>query len=187
MATINLLPWREELRKEQTNQFLVMMGIAVALTIAIIVVIHINMARLIDHQNSRNKILDDEIKRLNIELTKIKGLEETKAKLLSHMEIIQSLQQKRPQIVHLFDEVVRTIPEGLHITELKQSGNTITIQGIAESNGRVSAYMRNIDNSDWMTKPRLQVIESTRKDGRGSMFKLTAQQSEPTKDEATEE
>jgi len=179
MAQINLLPWREELRKEQTNQFVSLLGLALMFTAAIMLLIHMNVARMIDHQNGRNATLQKEIKRLDNELEKIKDLEDTKEKLLSRMEIIQSLQQKRPQIVHLFDEVVKTIPEGLHITEIKQAGDNITIDGIAESNGRVSAYMRNIDNSDWMTKPKLQVIETTRKDGRGSVFTLTAQQSAP--------
>ncbi len=183
MANINLLPWREELRKEQTNQFISITGLALLLTASILVLIHINMSRIINHQNGRNTILSNEIKKLDVELLKIKGLEETKAKLLSRMEIIQSLQQKRPQIVHLFDEIVKTIPEGLHITEIKQSTNSITISGVAESNGRVSAYMRNIDASEWMTKPRLQVIETKRKDGRGSVFILTAQQSAPKTDE----
>ena len=188
MAQINLLPWREELRKEQTNQLLVMTGLSLFFTAAVIALIHMNVAGMIDHQVKRNNILKEEIKRLDIELRKIQGLEETKAKLLSRMEIIQSLQQKRPQIVHRFDEVVHTVPEGLHINELKQSGSSITIEGLAESNGRVSAYMRNIDYSEWMTKPRLQVIESTRKDGRGSKFILVAQQSAPkTDDEKAEE
>lgn len=187
MAQINLLPWREELRKEQTTQFLTLMGLALFLTASIIFLIHMNVARMIDHQNSRNQLLQGEIKRLDIELQKIQGLEDTKAKLLSRMEIIQSLQQKRPQIVHLFDEIVKTIPEGLHITEIKQTSNNITIDGVAESNGRVSAYMRNIDSSEWMTKPRLQVIESTRKDGRGSKFVLIAQQSAPKSDEENAE
>lgn len=183
MAQINLLPWREELRKEQTSQFVSLLGLALLFTAALILLVHMNMVRMIDHQNGRNTILKNEIKRLDEELKKIQGLEDTKEKLLSRMEIIQSLQQKRPQIVHLFDEVVRTIPEGLHITEIKQSGESITVNGIAESNGRVSAYMRNIDNSDWMTKPRLQVIETVRKDGRGSKFTLTALQSAPKTDE----
>lgn len=183
MAHINLLPWREELRKEQTKQFWTMAGLALMLTGSLIVLVHMNISRMIDHQNNRNSILTTEIKKLDVQLLKIKGLEDTKAKLLSRMEIIQSLQQKRPQIVHLFDEIVKTMPEGLHITEIKQSSNNITINGIAESNGRVSAYMRNIDASEWMTKPRLQVIESTRKDGRGSKFILVAQQSAPKTDE----
>lgn len=183
MAQINLLPWREELRKEQNQEFLTWMGLGIMLTAIIMVLVHLHIAGLIDHQMGRNKILDDEIKRLDQELLKIQGLEDTKAKLLSRMEIIQSLQQKRPQIVHLFDELVRTVPEGLHITSITQSGSSITITGIAESNGRVSAYMRNVDSSDWMTQPRLQVIETLRKDGRGSKFIIIAQQSAPKTNE----
>ncbi len=182
MAQINLLPWREELRKEQTKQFITMAALALVFTGSLIALIHMNIGGMIDHQNDRNNILTSEIKKLDEQLKKIQGLEDTKEKLLSRMEIIQSLQQKRPQIVHLFDEIVRTIPEGLHIDEIKQSGDSITISGIAESNGRVSAYMRNIDASEWMTKPKLQIIESTRKDGRGSKFVLIAQQSAPNND-----
>ncbi|HED36296.1 MAG TPA: pilus assembly protein PilN [Gammaproteobacteria bacterium] len=188
MANINLLPWREELRKEQTQEFVTHMGLALLLTASVMGLVHMNIAGMISHQNGRNTILQNEIKRLDIELLKIKDLEDTKARLLARMEIIQSLQQKRPQIVHLFDEIVRTIPEGLHILKIRQEGNNVTINGIAESNGRVSAYMRNIDASEWMTKPRLQVIESTRKDGRGSKFILVAQQSAPkSKDDKAED
>ena len=179
MASINLLPWREELRKEQTRHFVTILIISLILTLAVVAVVHVNINRLISFQDTRNKILDQEIDRLDTELLKIKDLEETKEKLLSRMEIIQSLQQKRPQIVHLFDELVRTIPEGLHINNINQRGETITITGIAESNGRVSAYMRNIDASDWMTSPKLKVIKSKRKDGRGSEFILLASQSAP--------
>jgi len=186
MAQINLLPWREELRKEQTRQFVTLLIISIILTLAIIALIHVNMNRLISHQDKRNKILDQEIVRLDVELLKIKDLEETKEKLLSRMEIIQSLQQKRPQIVHLFDELVKTIPEGLHINNIKQRGNNVTITGLAESNGRVSAYMRNIDASEWMTSPKLKVIQSKRKDGRGSEFILSASQSAPNKKKGEE-
>lgn len=180
MAQINLLAWRDELRKEQTRQFVSLLVFSVILTLAVIMLAHVNVSRLIDHQDARNKILDQEIVRLDKELLKINDLEETKEKLLSRMDIIQSLQQKRPQIVHLFDELVRTMPEGLHLSEIKQQAGNVTIKGIAESNGRVSAYMRNIDASDWMTSPKLKVIQSQRKDGRGSEFILLASQSAPT-------
>ena len=183
MARINLLPWRDELRKEQTRQFVSILIFSVILTLALITLIHVNISRLIAHQESRNTILTQEIVRLDKELLKINDLEETKEKLLSRMDIIQSLQQKRPQIVHLFDELVRTMPEGLHLNEIKQKGDTVTISGIAESNGRVSAYMRNIDASEWMTSPKLSVIQSKRKDGRGSEFILVASQSAPKQDQ----
>ena len=179
MANINLLPWRDELRKEQTRQFISIAIFSVILTAALLFLAQVNVQRIVDHQMARNNILQTEIKRLDNELKEIRGLEETKAKLLSRMEIIQSLQQKRPQVVHLFDEIVRTVPEGLHLQSVSQSGDQLTFTGIAESNGRVSAYMRNLDASDWMTKPKLKVIESRRKDGRGSEFKLIVQQSSP--------
>ena len=183
MANINLLPWREEQRKEKTRQFSSMMGFSVFLTIAVFLLIHVTISGQISHQQKRNKILQDEISRLDVALKEIEGLEETKEKLLSRMDIIQSLQQKRPQIVHLFDEIVRTVPEGIYLTGIKQSGTGININGIAESNGRVSAYMRNIDNSDWMATPKLSVIESKKGTLRSSEFMLTTSQSTPKTDE----
>jgi len=183
MANINLLPWREEQRKEKTRQFTSMTGFSVLLTVAVLVLIHFTISSQISHQQKRNKILQDEISRLDVALKEIEGLEETKEKLLSRMDIIQSLQQKRPQIVHLFDEIVRTVPEGIYLTGIKQSGTGININGIAESNGRVSAYMRNIDNSDWMATPKLSVIESKKGTLRSSEFMLTTSQSTPKTDE----
>ncbi len=187
MANINLLPWRDEKRKEQTRQFVSVLIFSVILTAGIIFLVQTNVQRIVDHQLGRNNMLQTEIKRLDNELKKIRGLEETKTKLLSRMEIIQSLQQKRPQIVHLFDEIVRTVPEGLHLEEFQQNGDQLTFTGVAESNGRVSAYMRNIDASEWMTKPRLKVIESRRKDGRGSEFVLIAKQSAPKDSDSEDE
>jgi len=179
MAHINLLPWREELRKEQTRQFVTLLVISALLTGAIILLIHVNFGKLIDHQNFRNNLLQKEIDKLETQLKEIQELEQTKDKLLSRMEIIQSLQQRRPQIVHVFDEMVRTLPDGVYITNLEQKGDNLTFTGIAESNGRVSAYMRNIDASDWLTEPKLKVIEAKRKDGRGSEFVLDVKQTAP--------
>jgi type IV pilus assembly protein PilN len=186
MANINLLPWREELRKEKTRQFSTITGFSVFLTIAVLLLIHVTISSQISYQQKRNKILQDEISRLEVALQEIEGLEETKEKLLSRMDIIQSLQQKRPQIVHLFDEIVRTVPEGIYLTGIKQSGTNININGIAESNGRVSAYMRNIDSSDWMATPKLSVIESKKGTLRSSEFMLTTSQSTPKTDEEEE-
>jgi type IV pilus assembly protein PilN len=183
MANINLLPWREELRKEKTQQFATVTGFSVILTVSIIALIQFTISSQITYQKKRNKILEDEIAGLDVALKEIEGLEETKEKLLSRMDIIQSLQQKRPQIVHLFDEIVRTVPEGIYLTGIKQSDNTININGVAESNGRVSAYMRNIDSSDWMSTPKLTVIESKKGSLRSSDFVLTTSQSTPKSDE----
>ena len=183
MANINLLPWREELRKEKTRQFTSMLGFSVILTVAIFALIQFTISGQISHQQKRNKILQDEIEQLDIALKEIEGLEETKEKLLSRMDIIQSLQQKRPQIVHLFDEIVRTVPEGIFLTGIKQAGTSISINGVAESNGRVSAYMRNIDSSDWMATPKLSVIESKKGTLRSSDFVLKTSQSTPKTNE----
>ncbi len=179
MAKINLLPWREELRKEQTRQFATLLGLSALMTGAVILLVHFNIAGMIDHQKTRNGILQTEIDQLDIALKEIKDLEDTKAQLLSRMEVIQSLQRQRPQIVHLFDEIVRTVPEGIYLTGIKQRGKELTINGVAESNGRVSAYMRNIDASDWMSTPKLTVIETKKGTLRSSDFVLTTSQSLP--------
>lgn len=179
MAKINLLPWREELRAEKTRQFASLLGMCVFMTIALVGAVHLNIANQIDHQQFRNGILNREISQLDLALKEIKTLEETKQKLLSRMEVIQSLQQQRPQIVHLFDEFVRTVPEGIFLTSIKQNGKDLTINGVAESNGRVSAYMRNIEASDWMATPRLSVIETKKGTLRSSSFVLTTSQSTP--------
>ena len=121
----------------------------------------------------------DEIATLDASLKQIDALEETKEQLLARMDVIQSLQQQRPQIVHLFDDFVRTVPEGIYLRDIKQEGDQLTIQGVAESNGRVSAYMRNIDSSDWMTTPKLKVIESKAGALRSSDFTLVTSQTSP--------
>lgn len=179
MARINLLPWREELRAEKTRQFVTMLGLSAFMTVAIIALVHITIAAQISHQEFRNNILNKEIERLDQALKEIKELENTKDELLSRMEVIQSLQARRPQVVHLFDEIVRTVPEGIYLTGLKQSGKAITIDGVAESNGRVSAYMRNIDASEWMSTPKLKVIETRKGTLRSSNFVLTTSQTSP--------
>ncbi len=186
MAKINLLPWREELRKEQTRQFVTVLALSALLTAALVFLVNMNINSQIQHQQVRNQILKNEITQLDAALAEIKGLEETKQQLLSRMEVIQSLQQRRPQVVHLFDEIVRTVPEGIYLREIKQNDKTLTIKGVAESNGRVSAYMRNIDASEWMTMPRLKVIESKKGTLRSSDFELTTSVATPSGNEEEE-
>lgn len=179
MAKINLLPWREELRAEKTRQFVTMLGLSALMMSAIVLLVHVTIAGQISHQESRNEILNKEIKKLDLALKEIKDLENTKQELLSRMEVIQSLQQRRPQVVHLFDEFVRTVPEGIYLTSITQRGKALTINGVAESNGRVSAYMRNIDSSEWMSTPKLSVIATKKGTLRSSNFVLTTSQSAP--------
>ena len=179
MAHINLLPWREEQRQEQTRQFATVTVLSLVLTGALVFMVHVTVNNQIDHQKYRNKMLQDEITTLDASLKQIEALEETKDQLLARMDIIQSLQQQRPQIVHLFDDFVRTVPEGIYLTSIKQQGPQLTIKGVAESNGRVSAYMRNIDASSWMATPKLKVIETRKGTLRSSDFTLMTSQSRP--------
>jgi len=179
MAHINLLPWREEQRHEQTRQFATVTVLSLVLTGAILFMVHVTFSNQIDHQKYRNKILQTEITTLDASLKQIEALEETKEQLLARMDVIQSLQQQRPQIVHLFDDFVRTVPEGIYLTKIKQQGEQLIIKGVAESNGRVSAYMRNIDTSDWMATPKLKVIKTRKGTLRSSDFTLITSQSLP--------
>lgn len=177
MARINLLPWREELRAQQQKDFVVQVVLAAVFGAAIWGLWHMQMAQTIEHQNSRNGFLQAEIKKLDKEIKEINDLEKTKANLLARMNVIQELQSNRPMSVHLMDELVRTLPEGVHLTRVQQSEAKLSIDGVAQSNARVSAYMRNIDASDWLANPGLQVIETKKQErSRSAEFTLTAKQ-----------
>ncbi|HSH29989.1 MAG TPA: PilN domain-containing protein [Thiohalobacter sp.] len=177
MARINLLPWREELRAQQQKDFVVQVVLAAVFGAAVWGLWHMQMAQTIEHQNSRNGFLQAEIKKLDKEIKEINELEKTKANLLARMNVIQELQSNRPMSVHLMDELVRTLPEGVHLTRLQQSETGLSIDGVAQSNARVSAYMRNIDASDWLANPGLQVIETKKQErSRSAEFTLTAKQ-----------
>lgn len=183
MATLNLLPWREERRKEQLRQFLTMMALSVILMCLVILAVHLHYSRLINVQESRNNFLKNEITAVEKNIREINRLAKEKKRLLARMNVIQQLQRNRPGIVHLFEEMVKVIPEGAYIESLKQNGNKLMIKGNAQSNARISAYMRNIDASDWLTKPRLNIIEKkgNSKKSSGRQFSLTAEQLSPTK------
>ena len=176
MAHINLLPWREERRKEQLRQFLTLMGLSVVLMILIILAVHLQYSRMISSQEARNRYLKKEIAVVEKQIREINNLAKEKKRLLARMEVIQQLQRNRPGIVHLFDEMVKVIPEGVYLTSLTQKGNNLTITGIAQSNARVSAYMRNIDASPWLTKPELTIIQKKKrsKSDEGREFILRA-------------
>ena len=168
MARLHLLPWREERRKELLRQFLTMLGLSVILMLLVLLAIHLHFGRLISAQESRNSFLNDEIAVVEKKIREINRLSKEKKRLLARMDVIQQLQRNRPGIVHLFEEMVKVIPEGAYIVSLKQDGRKLTINGVAQSNARISAYMRNIDASDWLTSPRLNIIE---KKGRSKKLK----------------
>ena len=174
MTRINLLPWRELLRKEREREFYTIAIGAAFFMGLVIFYIHFHVAGMIETQNGRNLFLDQEIKKVESQIKDIKQLETEKSQLLARMKVIEELQSQRPQMVHLFDEVVKALPDGVYLTSIKQGGTSVEIEGVAQSNARVSAFMRNIDASHWLAEPKLNVIEAmSGKDGqKGSKFIL---------------
>ena len=166
MARINLLPWREERRKLRQNEFYAILGGAVLTGVLAVVAILWSYGSRIDAQNRRNAYLKQEIAALDIKIKEIETLEATRAKLLSRKQVIEQLQASRSQMVHLFDDLVRTIPEGVRLVAIKQNGDELTLDGLAESNARVSTYMRNLETSEWVTTPELAIVEAKGPDRR---------------------
>jgi type IV pilus assembly protein PilN len=171
MAKINLLPWREERRKELLNGFLITLGLVALFAALTVGIVHFYHSQLIERQNTRIGYIDKRIKEVDKKITEIKELEKQKESLLSRMRAIESLQHDRPLIVHLFDELVRSLPEGLSILALKQEGPKVTITGEAQSNARVSSFMRKIEQSEWIKGAKLKVIKESNK-GEGSTAKI---------------
>ena len=171
MAKINLLPWREERRKELLNDFLIMLGLVALFAALTVGIVHFYHSQLIERQNTRIGYIDKRIKEVDKKITEIKELEKQKESLLSRMRAIESLQRDRPLIVHLFDELVRSLPEGLSIVNLRQEGPKVTITGEAQSNARVSSFMRKIEQSEWIKGAKLKVIKESNK-GKGSTTKI---------------
>lgn len=180
ITSINLLPWREELRQEQKKQFATMAVMTCVLAAAIVGLIHVQMQSKIDYQLSRNTFITNEIKKLDEEIKEIRELKKVRRSLIERMEVIQDLQVSRPSIVHLFSEIVSSVPNGVYLESLTQTGNNLLINGEAESNARVSTYMRNLSASDWLKDPNLTVIEiEDITVNRISTFTLTVKQTSP--------
>jgi type IV pilus assembly protein PilN len=181
MARINLLPWRAELRKQQQKDFLAAIALAAIVTFGLFLVVRTHIASEIDYQGRRNQFLTGEISVLDQKIKEIQDLEGKKKRLLAKMEVIQQLQSSRPEIVHLFDALARTLPDGVNLSDLAQADKNLIINGYAQSNARVSAYMRNLESSRWLKDPLLNIIEAkadakdTRKE-RGSRFTLQVKQ-----------
>lgn len=161
MPRINLLPWREEDRKRRQREFLIAMGGALVAGVVVVGLVIFAFSQMIDTQRSRNTRLTNEIAVLDKSIAEIDGLERQKERLLARMEIIEQLQRSRPEVVHLFDEMSRQLPEGVYLTGLKQTGSQVELKGVAQSSTRVSALMRNIDGSEWFTDPDVQKVETT--------------------------
>lgn len=188
MARINLLPWREALRKEKQRAFITLTLLSCALMGVLVFYLHIHVGGLIDTQNARNDFLTQQIDGVDKEIAEIQNLEKNKGKLLTRMEVIQRLQASRPDVVRLFDGLVRLVPEGIYLTRLarheaaskpaaakpaatgadakgkpaddkqKEVEYTLEIDGVAQTNARVSALMRNLDNSPWFKSPTKLIV-----------------------------
>jgi len=184
MTRINLLPWREELRQERQKQYMTLMALCMALAVAIVGLIHFQMANKIDYQKGRNQFLNNEIAKLDKEIEEIRELQKVRKSLVERMEIIKALQESRPSVVHLFTELVTTVPNGVYLKTLEQNDDTLRIVGEAESNARVSSYMRNLNDSEWLKDPNLDVIQiEDKKVTRISSFILSVKQTSPKGDD----
>jgi len=174
MARINLLPWREERRKLRQRQFNVVLIVVGAAGLFTVFLAWAGMDTAIGNQNARNAYLGDQIKLMDDKISQIKDLEDTKQRLLARMQIIQQLQESRPIEVHLFDQLVKTLPPGIYLTSVAQNNANLTLQGVAESSARVSTYLRDIDASPWLGDPNLQVVQKDNAKNGAQTFSITA-------------
>lgn len=160
MSRINLLPWRAERRKQRQQEFYAMLGLSAlaAVLLSFFIIFYYNSQ--ISGQNDRNAYLQGEIDKVQKQIDEIKLLDEKKSRLLARKKVIEELQVNRYQMVHLFDSLVRTIPDGVVLTGIKQEGEQLTLEGRSQSNARVATYMRNLESSGWMTNPEVNIIEA---------------------------
>jgi type IV pilus assembly protein PilN len=176
MPRINLLPWRAEERKlRQRNFLLSIVGATVAAGIVVLLV-NLFYAQVISNQQDKNQLLKTEIEKLDLRNAEILDLEAQKARMRARMDIVEKLQRSRPEVVHLFDQLARTVPDGLYLSAIKQTDKRLEIKGVAQSSTRVSAFMRNIDASEWLDSPELEVVETQKGNTLGSDFTLFANQ-----------
>jgi type IV pilus assembly protein PilN len=186
MTQINLLPWREQRRELRRKRFYAMVGAAVVVGAGLVFAGHSYMNALIEHQNTRNQMLQSEIRALDRQIARIRDLDRQRQALVDRIEVIQTLQASRPEAVHLFDQLVLTLPEGTFFREIRREGNRIRLVGRSESNARISALMRRVDGSPWLRDSTLQIIE-TRQEGPLQVrdFRLDAFQTRPPKADET--
>lgn len=183
MAHVNLLPWRAERRKLREREFFGQLGAAFVVGLGFVLLWAMWMGARIDNQTDRNQILQGEIKQLDVKIDKIKDLKKVRDQLLARKQIIEQLQADRSQMVHLFDELVKTIPPSVRLTSLKQAGDTMSLDGMAQSNASVAEYMRNIEASPWMGHVDLGKTENSHDSSRMPYtFSLTVKLRTPKTD-----
>jgi type IV pilus assembly protein PilN len=190
MARINLLPWREQLREERKQRFLVALVGVLVVAAGLVFLADQILSAAIDNQNARNDFIKKEIAVLDARIKEISELRTRRQQLLERMKIIQDLQGNRPIIGRIFDQLVRTLPDGVYFTAVKMEGKNISIVGAAESNNRVSNLMRNLEASDWLMAPSLTEVKSVTAGAldQANVFQLSVQQTqpEPEKSEAVQ-
>jgi len=174
MPRINLLPWRDEERKERKLKFLVALGGALIAACLTAFIGYLMMDSMVSAQESRNERLKTEIAELDKQIEKINSLEADKARFIARMDVIEKLQRSRPEIVHIFDEISKQIPDGVYLTAITQEGRRLKFEGVAQSSTRVSNFMRNIDGNAYLTKPELEVVETKKENAGGATFILWA-------------
>ncbi|MES0874848.1 PilN domain-containing protein [Sinimarinibacterium thermocellulolyticum] len=182
---INLLDWRKARREKRRQDFFASLGLGVAVAGGLVAAGWMLVNGQLGQQEARNSYLRAEIAEMDKQLTEIRELERVRANLIARMRVIEELEASRTASVHFFDEIVNTLPDGVSLTSLKQQGADVTLDGIAESNGRISTYMKNLDASPWFTDPRLVVIKTNEKDRR-RQAEFTLQVKRLTQPEATD-
>ncbi len=188
MARINLLPWREAARRRRQRDLGIIAAAALGAVLLTGILLKLQLDAMINAQQARNRYLEGQVAVLNRRIQEINELEKQKADLLSRMNVIQQLQESRPEIVHLLDQLVDAVPVGVFLTSLKQEGPSVTVEGRAQSNARVSAFMRNIEAADWVGKPVLMLIENKDQTGTGfSHFRLGFAQQQPQRGQSEEQ
>ncbi len=180
MAKINLLPWRQAYREEKKREFVSIL-LAVGLLSAFVSYLWItSVDSAIQNQNARNKLLSDEIAKLELQVKEIAEIKKIRADLLARIKVIQDLEGTRPVIVRYFDDFVRAVPDGVYITQMSKKAGVITIEGVAESYNRVASFMRELDESDWFADPKLFSVAASPKDGdQANSFRMTVNTSAP--------
>jgi type IV pilus assembly protein PilN len=177
MPRINLLPWRDEERKERKLKFLIALGGAAVVAVLTAGAGYLLMDSMVSAQENRNAELKGEIAILDRKIEKINDLEARKQNFVSRMQVIEKLQRSRPEIVHVFDEISKRIPDGVYLTSITQTGPKLKFEGVAQSSTRVSTFMRNIEASSYLKDPELDLIETRKNNTLGASFTLTATQS----------
>ena len=177
MPAVNLLPWREDQRRKRQRRFLFALGAAVLAGGTTVYAARLTVQGLLADQHARNRAIRNEIELIDVHLEELTRIESRRDQLLTRMRIIVEMQRSRPRTVHLFDELVEILPAGVQLVEVAQNGHRVVLVGLAESNSRVAALIRNIESSPWLQAPRLELVETAAEGGvRSARFTIAMEQ-----------